>query len=81
MHMRPRFRLAAFILLTLVVGSAVGSFLRWLRSPTNPHAHAGGDYVLHNESEWAVVLRLEPPPPHSRYVRLRAGESLVLGFR
>src|SRR5262245_13544434 len=78
MQLRPRFRLAAFILLILVVGSAVGFLLRWLRSPPNPHAHDGGGHVLHNESEWAVVLWLEPPPPHSRYVRLRARESLVL---
>ena len=33
---------------------------------------------MHNESEWAVVLRLEPPSSRSRYVRLRARESLVL---
>src|SRR5262245_57954159 len=76
--MRPRFRLGTFILLVLVVGSAAGFLAMGFRSPPNPHAHDGGGYVLHNESEWAVVLWLEPPPLHSRYVRHRAGESLVL---
>src|SRR5262249_11009405 len=61
-----------------VVGWAGGFRVMWLRSPPNAHAHAGGGYVLHNESEWAVVLRLEPPSSRSRYVRLRARESLVL---
>src|SRR5262249_35588216 len=61
-----------------VVGSAAGFLARGLLASPNPHAHAGGGYVLHNETEWAVVLRLDPPQPHSRYVRLRAGESLAL---
>jgi hypothetical protein len=78
MQTRPRFRLLAFILFVLGVGSAVGLLARGLRSPPDPHSHAGGGYVLHNESEWAVALRVEPPMSRSRYIRLMAGESYVL---
>lgn len=78
MQARPRFRLVTFMILVLVVGSAAGFLARKLRSLPNPHAHAGAGYVLHNESEWAVTLRVEPPPSRLRYVQLFAGESLVL---
>lgn len=78
MQAGPRFRLVTFLLLVLIVGSAAGLLAMRLRPPPNPHAHAGGAYVLHNESDWAVALRVEPPPFQSRYVQLRAGESLVL---
>ena len=74
----PRFRLVTFMLWVLVVGSAVGFLARGLRPPPNPHAHGGGGYILHNDSEWAVAIRVDPPPSGARYFRLRAGESLVL---
>ena len=73
--------LQTFLLTVLAVATAAGLFALSFRPPPNPHAHAGGGFVVHNESPWAVTLLIEAPSSGSRRVRLIAGESLVLPRR
>lgn len=76
-----RYSLGAFLLSAIAIGATAGLLALRLRPPPSPHAHIGAGYVLHNESAWAVTLRVGDPlsPPYR--VRLVAGESVVLPRR
>lgn len=79
MRLALRFRLRSLMLLILGVGLTFAALAAIFQEPPRPHEHPGlRGYLLHNESEWPVALRVEPPPSGTRYVRLRAGASLAL---